>query len=116
MVRSHVATLLRGLGYAVQSAVNASEALDMLAGSHRYDLLFSDVVMPGRMNGLHLAREARLMRPGIGILLTSGYTDAAVREQGSLEAGTLLLKKPYRRRELAEKVRAALTGPGTAAG
>ena len=108
MVRAHAAAMLRGLGYAVALAVNAAEALDLLRAGGGYDLLFSDVVMPGEMDGLRLAHEARRMRPGIALLLTSGYTENAIRQHGALEYGALLLSKPYRRHELAGKVRAAL--------
>jgi len=108
MVRAHVAAMLRGLGYAVTLAVNATEALDLLRAGGEYDLLFSDVVMPGEMNGLQLALEARRMRPGIALLLTSGYTENAIRQHGALEPGALLLSKPYRRHELATKIRTAL--------
>ncbi|WP_376093579.1 MHYT domain-containing protein [Roseomonas sp. CCTCC AB2023176] len=107
MVRRHAASLLRGLGYQITLAADAAEAMALLGTGAPYDLLFSDVVMPGEMNGFELAEAARGMRPNIGVLLTSGYAEAAARES-STGVATPILKKPYRRRELAERVQAAL--------
>ncbi|MFC0389719.1 ATP-binding protein, partial [Muricoccus vinaceus] len=87
MVRTHVAAMLRGLGYTVTLANNAAEGLARLEAGEPFELLLSDVVMPGAMNGLQLAVRARQMRPAIGLLLTSGYTENAIQQHGSLEPG-----------------------------
>ena len=75
------------------------------------DLLFTDVIMPGGMNGRELAEEARKRRPGIRVLFTSGYTENAIVHHGRLDPGVLLLAKPYRRSDLATLIRARPGGP-----
>jgi len=98
---------LEELRYKVEVARNAREALDRLAGADRIDVLFSDVVMPGGMNGAQLAIEARRLRPGLKILLTSGYAGEFGADQVVGE-NLPLLTKPYRRDELAAKLRSVL--------
>ncbi|WP_046861588.1 histidine kinase famiy protein [Microvirga massiliensis] len=103
---------LTGLGYTVLTARDADEALaafDRAEG--KIDLLFTDLVMPGSMNGLALADVIRERAPGIGILLTTGYNDELLRE-GPATAGADVLGKPYRRTELADRVRSALGNRG----
>ena len=95
------------LGYKVLLAANADEALDILRETRRVDILFSDVVMPGGMNGVQLAVEARRLRPGLKVLLTSGYADTVLREH-DIPANTPLLSKPYHREDLAQKIRLVL--------
>ncbi len=107
-VREHVALQLRQLGYSLVEAADAASALRALKGKQTIDLLFTDVVMPGGINGPQLADAAKLLRPGLRVLFTSGYTAGASGLHGKLEPGAHLLSKPYRRRELAEKVRMAL--------
>ena len=108
LVREHVASQLRELGYDVTLVDQASAALAALRASPGFDLLFTDVVMPGGMNGLDLAVRARALHPGLRVLLTSGHTENALSLHGAAEPGVLLLKKPYRRRDLAEAIRRAL--------
>ena len=108
LVRSHVAMQLEQLGYRVACAGSGPEALAMLEREPTFDLLFTDIVMPGGMNGRQLAEEARRRVPALRVLFTSGYTEQAMLHQGSLGAGTRLLAKPYRRQELALRVREAL--------
>lgn len=105
MVREHAVGLLRRLGYQVTEAANGPEALDVLRGDERVDLLFTDVVMPGGMNGVELADEARVLRPGLHVLFTSGYTDDAA---DGVDFHGQLLHKPYKREVLAQRVREAL--------
>jgi PAS domain S-box-containing protein len=113
LVRAHALRQLRELGYRVTVAADGAEALAALPERCDVDLLFTDVVMPGGMNGQELAREAVRRHPGLPVLFTSGYTENAIMQQGRLEPGVMLLQKPYRRRELAEKIRLALdTRPG----
>jgi signal transduction histidine kinase/ActR/RegA family two-component response regulator len=92
-VASLVTDMLRELGYGVTRAASAEAALGALADRRTLDLVFSDIMMPGPMNGLDLAREAQRRRPGLPILLTSGYADAAMRE--AARDGFPVLKKPY---------------------
>ena len=101
---------LEELRYNVVVARDAKEALDHLTGAERIDILFSDIVMPGGMNGSQLAKEARRVRPGLKVLLTSGYV--ADLDEGQTVAGGELpvLNKPYRRDELARTLRLVLAG------
>lgn len=108
MVREYVIAQLRSLGYQTVAAENASEAISLVQGGLTLDLLFTDIIMPGSMDGLELAKAVKGLRPSVKVLFTSGYTDRAVIRQGSLEAGVLLLQKPYRRGELARMIRTTL--------
>ncbi len=74
----------------------------------RVNLLFTDVVLPGGMNGPKLAEEVVRRRPGVSVLFTSGYTDNAFIPQGRLDKGVELLNKPFRKADLARKVRSVL--------
>jgi PAS domain S-box-containing protein len=98
---------LSELGYTVQEASNGNGAIEVLRSAQRYDLLITDVIMPGGVNGWELARVALDLRPELRVLFTSGFPAVALSEQG-LPEGVLLLSKPYRKQDLAEKVRAAL--------
>ena len=101
---------LEELRYRVIVARNAAEALAHLRDVERIDILFSDVVMPGGMNGSQLAAEAQRVRPGIKVLLTSGYV-ANLDEGQMIGHGELpVLNKPYRRDELARSLRLVLGG------
>ncbi len=108
-VRGHVEIMLSGLGYEVVSAASGREALGLLDQAGEIDLLFTDVVMPGGMNGRDVAEAARRARPNLKVLFTSGYAEGALQNDGRLAKGVLLLAKPYRKRDLAEKVREALS-------
>jgi CheY-like chemotaxis protein len=108
LVRGHVEGLLRVLGYRVLVACNGSEGLKVLAEHDDIDLLFTDVVMPGGMGGRELAEQAAALRPSLRILFTSGYAENAIVHHGRLQPGLHLLRKPYRRRELAMKLRELL--------
>lgn len=108
LVRSHVEAMLRSLGYPVSSAAAGSEALDILARHDDIALLFTDVIMPGGMNGPQLARRALELKPGLKVLYTSGYTENAIVHHGRLDPGVRLLSKPYNRRELATSIREIL--------
>jgi PAS domain S-box-containing protein len=103
MLRSYVTTQLTGLGYKTLSAANAAEALAVSDSGAAFDLLFTDITMPGRMNGRQLAVEMAKRRPGLKVLFTSGYS-----EHTSVDPHTLLLAKPYRKAELAHMIRLAL--------
>jgi signal transduction histidine kinase/CheY-like chemotaxis protein len=96
---------LTDLGYRVLVAHDSQEALAIVKGSERIDILFSDIVMPGGVNGAQLAVEARRLRPDIKVLLTSGYTAAALSNEHGLPKELPILSKPYRRDELAAQLR-----------
>lgn len=108
LVRQHVTGQLKTLGYQVHACSNAEDAIDVIMQLPDIDLLFTDVVMPGSMNGRQLADATRNLRPDIKVLFTSGYTENAIVHHGRLDRGVHLLNKPYRRQELAAKVRKVL--------
>ena len=110
LVRNFVTTQLQSLGYRTLGAANGPAAMLMVDSGEPFDLLFTDVIMPGGMTGRQLADEVAKRRPGIKVLYTSGYTDNAIVHQGRLDPGVLLLTKPYRKSQLANMVRRALTG------
>jgi nitrogen-specific signal transduction histidine kinase len=108
LVRTHVTNQLHSLGYRTISAANATEALAIVDSGGTFDLLFTDVIMPGPMNGSQLA-EALVKRGATPkVLFTSGYPENAIVHHGRLDPGVLLLIKPYRRAALAWMLRAAL--------
>ncbi len=107
LVREHVVKQLRSLGYRVSAAESAEPALGIIRQRDDIDLLFTDVIMPG-MNGRHLSEAATRLRPALKVLYTSGYTENAIVHHGRLDRGVDLLSKPYRRQELAQKVRKVL--------
>ena len=108
MVRAYVEGELKALGYRVIVTRNAPAALEILRGSEKIDLLFSDVVMPGGMFGTELAKEAARLRPHLKILLTSGYTDHPVDGIDGGGRQMRILNKPYRRHDLASMLRSVL--------
>ena len=108
MVRRYVMTQIESLGYTTLEAANASDALQIVDNVATIDLLFTDVIMPGNMNGRQLVDEALKRRPGLKTLYTSGYTENAIVHHGRLDSGVLLLAKPYRKSELARMIRLAL--------
>jgi PAS domain S-box-containing protein len=110
LVRHYAMTLLGGLGYRIVLARDGNEALTQLQSHPEVALLFTDVVMPGGLGGRELADRAQALRPGLPVLFASGYTDNGIVHQGRLDPGVLLLAKPYRRADLARRVRQALDG------
>ena len=108
LVRRYVITQIESLGYKTLEASRASEALEIIDGANPIDLLFTDVIMPGSMNGRQLVDEALVRRPELKTLFTSGYTENAIVHHGRLDSGVLLLAKPYRKPELAKMIRTAL--------
>jgi PAS domain S-box-containing protein len=108
LVREYAREQLVGLGYEVLEASNGQEALKITDERDDIDLLFTDVVMPGGMNGRQLADEIKKIRPAMKILYTSGYTKNAIVHHGRLDAGVELLAKPYHRLELARRIRKVL--------
>ena len=108
LVRDYVSTQLAHLGYRAILAANGSEALAQVENDLAFDLLLTDVIMPGGMNGRQLAEAVLARRPATRVLFTSGYTENALLNHGRLEPGVLLLPKPYRRSDLARMIRVAL--------
>ncbi len=110
LVRDYTARLLCDMGYDVTAADNGQEGLALIREDAKFDLLLTDMIMPGGLNGRQLAERAIKLRPNLKVLFMSGYTENAVVHHGRLDAGVQLLNKPYQRIELAQKVRIALTG------
>ena len=108
LVRGFVLTQLESLGYLTLAASNATEALVVIDGPQQIDLLFTDMIMPGSMNGRQLADAALKRRASLKVLYTSGYSNEAIIHHGHLDAGVLLLPKPYRKSDLAQMIRTAL--------
>jgi PAS domain S-box-containing protein len=109
-VRSTAVELLGELGYRVLTAKDADAAWAILESGLPIDLLFTDVVMPGKLRSPELARKAQIRLPNLAVLFTSGYTQNAIVHGGRLDEGVELLSKPYSREELAHKVRQVLAG------
>jgi CheY-like chemotaxis protein len=107
-LRMYDVEILNDLGYNVLPAANAAAALEILGRGHKIDLLFTDVVMPGGMNGRQLADEAVRRRPGLKVLFTTGYTRNAIVHHGRLDPGVEMIGKPFTYQELGTKIRAVL--------
>jgi len=112
LVRTYVNTQLQSLGYRTLSAANGIEALAIADSGAAFDLLFTDVIMPGGLNGRQLAAQMMQRRSPLKVLFTSGYTENAIIHHGRLDSGVLLLAKPYRKFDLARMLRVALTSAG----
>ncbi|HEY4986669.1 MAG TPA: response regulator, partial [Bradyrhizobium sp.] len=110
-VRAAVVDILVDLCYSPLKAENAEQALAVLQSGARIDLLFTDVVMPGPINTREFVRRAQELRPRLKVLYTSGYTQNAIVHNGKLDDDAMLLSKPYRKDELARKLRVVFDGP-----
>ena len=108
LVRTSVTAQLESLGYQTLAVANAAEAMAAVEDGAEFDLLFTDVIMPGPMDGRQLADEMSRRRPGTKVLFTSGYTETAIIHHGRLDPGVLLLPKPHRKADLARMLRQAL--------
>jgi len=108
LVRAHLSNQLGVLGYRVTNAAHAQLALSIVKNTDDIDLLLTDIVMPGGMNGSQLADEVAKLRPDIKVLLTSGYPRNIINSENGAGARVELLSKPYRRKELAAKIRKVL--------
>ena len=108
-VRAYSAEVLRELGYRVLEAPDGPCALELLEKQDEsVNLLFTDVVLPNGMTGAELAEKARLIRPDLRILFTTGYARNAIVHQGRLDAGVELITKPFSYADLAARVRDTL--------
>lgn len=110
LVRTFVSNQLSSLGYRVRIAGNGSEALAVLRVQDDIDLLLTDIIMPGGINGRELADQARAIHPSLKVLFTSGYNENIIDHHGRLAPDVELLSKPYTRQELATKVRLVIQG------
>ncbi|MEO8668353.1 MAG: ATP-binding protein [Bauldia sp.] len=110
LVRQIVTTQMVELGYRALECADAASALELVEANPQINLLFTDVVMPGGMTGVQLAEAVKRVRPKLPILYTSGFTEASL-TNGTLKAVARedLLSKPYRKHELAKKLREALS-------
>jgi PAS domain S-box-containing protein len=108
LVRGYVIAQLESLGYTTLPAADGVAALALVDKGVAFDLLFTDVIMPGGMNGRQLADAIRKRRPSLNVLYTSGYTENAIVHHGRLDPGVALLNKPYRKSDLARKIRDVL--------
>lgn len=108
LVLQNLENQLLSLGYRVTKAMSGPEALDILRATDDIDLLLTDIVMPGGMNGRELAEQAQSAQPSLKVIYSSGYTENAIVHHGRLDPGVILLSKPYTRSQLASKLRAAL--------
>ena len=107
-MRHTAITHLTDLGYRTLAAASGKEAIDLLARTPEIDLVFTDVVMPGGMTGWELGEAARRLRPDVRILYTSGFSEASVQDGRANVAASHFLGKPYRKHELAQKLRQLL--------
>ncbi|OZI21363.1 hybrid sensor histidine kinase/response regulator [Bordetella genomosp. 9] len=103
--------ILQDHGYRVEMARSPREALRILETSRSFDLLFTDVIMPGGMNGVMLAREARRLVPGLKVLLTTGYADNSIERTDMGGSEFEVIQKPYLPDDLIKKVRRIIEGP-----
>ncbi|WP_256806254.1 AAA family ATPase [Bradyrhizobium sp. Bra64] len=108
LVRNYVVAQLKSFGYRTIAAANGPDALALVNQGTAFDLLFTDVVMPGGMNGRELAEMVTRERPGVPVLYMSGYAEAAMVHDGRLDPGITLLSKPYRPADLARSIRQVL--------
>ena len=107
-VRATTVTLLESMGYTTREAQDGPSALAMLEQEHDIALLFTDMLMPGGMNGAELARKALDIAPDVKVLYTSGFTESAFACDSDPLTDVELVSKPYRSDELARKIRGAL--------
>jgi CheY-like chemotaxis protein len=108
VVRMLVSEVLRDLGYRVIEAADGAQAMKILDGDRRIDLLVTDVGLPGGMNGRQLADAGRVKRPDLKVLFITGYAENAAVGSGLLEGGMQVMTKPFAMDSLASKIRSML--------
>ena len=109
-VRAYSVDILRELGYRVIEAHDGPSALRLLERQFRLDLLFTDVVLPGGLTGAQVAAQARVAKPELKVLFTTGYARNAIVHHGRLDPGVQLITKPFSMSDLATRVRDILDG------
>jgi CheY-like chemotaxis protein len=107
-LRLYTVEILTDLGYSVLAAANGAAALEIIGRGHAIDLMFTDIVMPGGMNGRQLAEQAIRQRPDLKILFTTGYTANAIVHHGRLDPDVELISKPFTYESLGRKIRTLL--------
>jgi CheY-like chemotaxis protein len=113
LVRRAVARMLSDLGYSVLAATDAEEALQFIESEAAIDLLFTDIMLPGALDGDELAVVAQRLRPGLRVLCTSGYSEIHAEDRAERERFGYIAK-PYSKAELALQLRSALAADGSA--
>jgi len=113
MVRATAATMLRDLGYRVTEATDGRSALALIESKPPFDLILTDVVMPGGMTGWDMAQAIWMKRPGMKVLFSTGYTDDPIFRNSGRDRRIQVLSKPYSKRGLALKLREAIDRPGS---
>lgn len=109
-VREYICTIVRSLGYEVEAEPRATSALARLRSGEPFDLLLSDVVMPGGMSGQQLAEAALEDRPGLPVLLVSGHAEEIAATDGQLDPRIGFLRKPFRKSDLEHRLANMLAG------
>lgn len=109
-IRTIAVRQLTGLGYRVIAASGGADALELLKQVPDIDLLFVDVMMPNGMGGREVADRARSLRPGLKVLFASGYFEGALVDRGEIGGSEEFLVKPYRKKDLAQKVQQVMKG------
>ena len=107
-VRCLTVNILTSLGYRAVEAGNGESALAALDERPEIDLLLSDFMLPGGMNGAEVVREATLRRPGLKVLLMSGYAAARAARERGLDSDAEMIRKPYQKAALAQRLRSLL--------
>ena len=110
-VRSLAAEVLEELGYSITIAADGNEGLERLRSKTRFDVLITDVGLPGGLNGRQVADAARVLRPGIKVLFITGYAENAVLNHGHLAPGMQVLTKPFAMEALASRVKQLIEQP-----
>jgi len=110
LVRDFVVLTLRGLGYDVLEAGDGDAAWEIIAAADRIDLLCTDIMMPGSMNGFDLARRARQRRPDLRLVYMSGYPDKALESAKPANGNVPYLAKPFRANDLVAGIKRAMEG------
>jgi CheY-like chemotaxis protein len=114
-VRELVQAVLSRKGYAVTAAANPKEGLEILAGHPRFDMLLTDVTMPG-MDGREFAERCQAQRPDLRVLFMTGHVDVLVDDNGVLDPGLAVIQKPFAGPVLLARIRAILDAPSAASG
>jgi len=104
---------LTEMGYSAMRADNAASALNALAIYKEIDLMITDIIMPGGMNGVELAKKARELSPKLKVIYSSGYPSDALVERSGTSVDGPLLRKPYQRSEFATMIQRTLDGQAT---
>ena len=109
LVREHLSETLKSLGYVIIPCSTGREAIDMVEGGLQADLLLTDIMLAGGINGHGVAQRIQELRPELPVLYMSGYTEEAIIHDGRIDAGIHFISKPFRRQDIAVKLREVLS-------